>query len=404
MRRSLLPAVLSLSLLLSALVSAHAATYTFTTFAVPDATFTFAYGINDTGQIVGRFGDGTGNHGFLWDGTTFTNIDVPDATFTEPHGINNLGQIVGSFGDFTGSGLHGFLKDQNRETLTTFDVPVPDATRPTVYGINDSGEVIGTVTQNPDLHHGFLIDGDTLTIIDVPDSRFTFVHGINHAGQIVGYFRDAGGRDHAFLTDGETFTTFDAPAPGTMLTVPYGLNDAGQMVGYFSGAGGDQGFLTDGDTFTTIAVPGGSDTKPYGINTAGQIVGTFLGPATYQGFVATPAVVDKTPPLITVSASPATLSPPNGRLVTVAVSGAITDGANGSGVQASTYQVTDEYGQIQPSGSLTLVNGEYAFSVALQASRRGNDRDGRRYTITVSATDQAGNRGDALTLVTVPHG
>jgi hypothetical protein len=51
--------------------------------------------------------------------------------------------------------------------------------------------------------------------------------------------------------------------------------------------------------------------------------------------------------VIAVSASPATLSPPNGRLVAVTVSGTITDGDNGSGVQASTYQVIDEYGQVR---------------------------------------------------------
>jgi hypothetical protein len=42
--------------------------------------------------------------------------------------------------------------------------------------------------------------------------------------------------------------------------------------------------------------------------------------------------------------------------------------------------------------------------VALEASRRGNDRDSRHYTIAVSAQDNLGNPGFALTLVTVPHG
>jgi hypothetical protein len=86
------------------------------------------------------------------------------------------------------------------------------------------------------------------------------------------------------------------------------------------------------------------------------------------------------------------------------VSGAITDGANGSGVQASTYQVTDEYGQIQPSASLTLVDGEYAFTVALEASHRGNNPDGRHYTIAVSVQDNLGNPGFKSPTVTVPHG
>jgi hypothetical protein len=113
--------------------------------------------------------------------------------------------------------------------------------------------------------------------------------------------------------------------------------------------------------------------------------------------------VDKIPPVITVAASPATLSPPNGRLVPVTVSGTITDRSNGSGVQASTYQVIDEYGQIQPSGSVTLVDGTYTFTVALQASRRGNDPDGRHYMIAVSARDMAGNLGGASATVTVPR-
>jgi hypothetical protein len=109
-------------------------------------------------------------------------------------------------------------------------------------------------------------------------------------------------------------------------------------------------------------------------------------------------------PVITVAASPEPLSPPNGRLVTVAVSGTIMDETDESEVQASTYQVIDEYGQVQPSGSVTLdADGNYAFTVGLQASRRGNDPDGRHYMIAVRATDHAGNSGVATATVTVPR-
>jgi hypothetical protein len=113
-----------------------------------------------------------------------------------------------------------------------------------------------------------------------------------------------------------------------------------------------------------------------------------------------------TPPIITVAASPATLWPPNRQLVSVTVSGTITDEPGGSGVNATSaaYVVLDEYGQMQPSGSFTLeADGGYFFTVALQASRRGNDQDGRHYTIKVGATDNAGNLGSASTIVTVPH-
>jgi hypothetical protein len=117
-------------------------------------------------------------------------------------------------------------------------------------------------------------------------------------------------------------------------------------------------------------------------------------------------VEDTTPPAITIAATPTTLWPPNGKLVPVRVSGTITDEPDGSGVNASSaaFVVLDEYGEIQPHGSLTLgTDGQYAFTVALKASRKGNDQDGRHYTIAVSAKDQAGNLGGASTMVTVPH-
>jgi hypothetical protein len=85
------------------------------------------------------------------------------------------------------------------------------------------------------------------------------------------------------------------------------------------------------------------------------------------------------------------------------VPGKVTDESGGSGVQACTYQVIDEYGQIQPKGDVPLVDGRDASTVGLQASRRGNDQDGRRYTIEVSATDQAGNEGSKSATVTVPR-
>jgi hypothetical protein len=115
---------------------------------------------------------------------------------------------------------------------------------------------------------------------------------------------------------------------------------------------------------------------------------------------------DTTPPAITVSATPEILWLPNGKLVPVTVVGTITDAD--SGVDPSTppaYAVKDEDGLIQPSGSITTLDasGRYAFTIQLQASQNGNDKDGRQYTIIVSAQDKAGNTGSAGTIVTVTH-
>ena len=83
-------------------VAQAAASFTFTTIDVPDASDTFAHGINPSGQIVGYYIDGAGFHGFLYDGGVFTPIDVPGASYTQANGITPSGQIVGLYVDSTG--------------------------------------------------------------------------------------------------------------------------------------------------------------------------------------------------------------------------------------------------------------------------------------------------------------
>ena len=113
---------------------------------------------------------------------------------------------------------------------------------------------------------------------------------------------------------------------------------------------------------------------------------------------------DTTPPALTITATPDTLWPPNGRLILVTITGIITDAGAGVDTDRVTYAVKDEYGSVQPSGHVSVkADGTYAYTIALQASRNGNDRDGREYIITVYAKDNAGNTGSATTRVIVPH-
>src|SRR5260221_10401068 len=82
-----------------------------TFFAVPNATGTFAQGINKSGQVVGTYLLNGQTHAFLRESEgSFTYIDVPDAVSTAANGINDGGQICGTYSTGNDSGqVHGFI-------------------------------------------------------------------------------------------------------------------------------------------------------------------------------------------------------------------------------------------------------------------------------------------------------
>lgn len=111
--------------------------------------------------------------------------------------------------------------------------------------------------------------------------------------------------------------------------------------------------------------------------------------------------VDVTPPTLTVTLNPATLWPPNDKLV--AVTAAITvhddyDPQPEIKLESITSSETLAAGEIQGA---TIGTDVRQFS--LMAKRAGNNLAGRIYTITYSATDGSGNKSIATATVTVPH-
>jgi hypothetical protein len=111
-----------------------------------------------------------------------------------------------------------------------------------------------------------------------------------------------------------------------------------------------------------------------------------------------------TPPVITISTTPKSLWPPNGGTAPVTISGTITDPDAACSITSAAYLVRDEYGKVQPSGTLALgPGGAFSFIVPLQASRLGSDLDGRLYTITVGASNNVGMTGSQSGTVVVPH-
>ena len=117
----------------------------------------------------------------------------------------------------------------------------------------------------------------------------------------------------------------------------------------------------------------------------------------------TDGTIDKTAPSLQLSASPEEIWPPDGQLFDVALNGNGADAV--SGLSQVSYSVTDEYGMTFTVDTRSLSGSEAAWAEILKvvAARRGDDLDGRRYTVTATVMDAAGHSTTATTEVVVVH-
>jgi uncharacterized membrane protein len=227
----------------------------------------------------------------------FNEIIIPDAVETSARGINNAGQIVGIYAtvEDDAAGIeHGFLLDGDQ--LTLFDFPASFDTD--ANGINDNGDIIGTYANMDKLggrgdDHGYLLSGGQYTSIDLPKGAAPDFNGINANGDLVGSYGDTvDGPNHGFLLSADgTFLTLDFEGTGRHNTEAWGINQDGIIVGtyIFTDSGGtdhDLGFVRSSDgTFTSILFPGAFGTDVLGINNNGDIVGAYTDDQGDHGFV-----------------------------------------------------------------------------------------------------------------------
>ena len=111
--------------------------------------------------------------------------------------------------------------------------------------------------------------------------------------------------------------------------------------------------------------------------------------------------LDITPPTLTVTLNPATLWPPNDKLVPITATVTVQDDYDPQpeikleSITASETLATSDIQDAQ------LGTDDRNFSLA--AKRAGTNLAGRIYTVTYSATDGSGNKATASATVTVPH-
>jgi probable HAF family extracellular repeat protein len=247
-----------------------------------------ANGINDVGQIVGQYGTGGDQYGFIYKFTEeplvtlLTNTLSDGAVNTQAYGINNAGQVVGATA--TGNDTLGFLYSGGN--FTNFSVGTSSSGGVVTYafGINSGGQIVGEGLAG-NYYEGFLYLGSTVEVLKVPGATDTQAGGINSAGEIVGWWlNDTRTRYSGFIYNNGVYTVINFP--GSTRTILRGINDLGQILGYYLDASSNAHyFIYENGNFDAITVllggqvvlEGQTNTGSVnGINKAGQIVGSLV--------------------------------------------------------------------------------------------------------------------------------
>ena len=171
----------------------------FIEFDVAGATDTIPLGINNAGNLAGAIilSGGTQLAFGSVNGRVVT-FAVPDATATFAYQLNTANQIIGYYID--GNGIaHGYMRDTTGNL--TFPIDVPGSNGTMLLGNNDLNWGVGSYTSPFTLGtHGFyFITPDDIHTFDYPGATSTSLTGINRQGIACGYFVDAIGFTHGFV-------------------------------------------------------------------------------------------------------------------------------------------------------------------------------------------------------------
>lgn len=200
-----------------------------------------AEAINNHGQIAGIAQNGAGfSNAFLYNGSAMQSLGtLPLGSSSRAYGINNTGEVVGdsrvgpdTFPEFQN---HAFLySGGSMADLGTFGSSYSQGT-----GINDGGQVVGWSGYAPSRNHAFLYSGSGMQDLGTFSGQGSSeAYGINNAGQVVGYSDINIGNslfEAAFLYEGGGLVNLNSlidPASGWQLDYGAAINDHQQIAAW----------------------------------------------------------------------------------------------------------------------------------------------------------------------------
>ena len=263
-------------------------------------SFSMANDINDRGQVIGTSWEPTtpAMRAFLWSNNigmvnlgTIEGENPPEDDFSYAFGINNNGEIVGHvYG-------HAFLWTESRG-MVNLSSPYYQST---AWDINDKGCIVGSFSMEYPIHRAALWTdvGEMLDLGTINEHSYSQALGINNLGEIVGGSSDGFGFceferigsgifynivfDHSCVPFMWTKKCglFNLPMLGGAAGCAHAINDRGQIVGW-SLTAVDQEGNQKGHAFVWTSkngikdlgtLPGDAESVAYSINNLGQIAG-----------------------------------------------------------------------------------------------------------------------------------
>ena len=286
-----------------------------------DTALSFAYGLNDSGQVVGQaqFGPSATPHAFLYDKGALNDLGTLGGGVSTAIVINNQGQIAGISdvapppADTAGSGgaytttygyslSHLFLYAQGKMS----DLGTLGNGLMFPLGINDGGEIVGRVTSATQagvaMPQAFHYSNGSLAALSTLGGDISLAAAINNSGLIVGQSSNVSPTNAPnFFLHAVTWQNGKIHDLGTLSggnhSIALGVNSKGDIVGGSTAepnSGYDHGFVYRNGVMTDLNTLVASNSGwlllgAQSINDQGQIVGIGTINGQFHLYLLTPA-------------------------------------------------------------------------------------------------------------------
>jgi probable HAF family extracellular repeat protein len=242
-------------------------------------TYSVAYDVNNYDQVVGySFTATSGATAYIYENGSMTDLGV-GGSFA--FGINDSGQIVGQ----TFSNDHAFLYVNG----VTTDLGTLGGTISRGYEINNVGQIAGVSRDVNDFNRAFLYENGVMSDLGTLGGDYSVAFDINDNGQIVGYSPNSSGSTRAFLYESGVMNDIGT-LTGAGISYAHAINNSGKIVGWSSSFNSyTRAFVYDNGSMAELGTLGGRHSWAEDINDTGEIVGwAYMNDNVYHAVMWTP--------------------------------------------------------------------------------------------------------------------